>query len=113
MDNEKVKHLFDHIGIKVIKEVFPGDETEMLDRLKADTLGMGASFLFQTCRLIMSYASDAQEHLAHVGDGDYFHDREALNELKKSIVEIIRMKSEHDFSFDSWKQFRETYTSNY
>ena len=115
IDAKVIHELFQSEGASLIRQAFDYPEAETLYTIKQALYDMPQGHLFEVCRLLLSWASDAQEQFALRGlDDDYFRRKGVLNKFKKNIIEnIMGELTQHDFDFEDYKSFRALFCDNY
>ena len=113
---EEMQEIFQHEGVDFIRLAFKGQETIILAKLEEDMETMPQGFLFETGNLLMSWASDAQEHFRRIDGltkGRLYQMIDALNQLKSKINAAICLNNCMNYTFESYTAFRKKYTDNY
>ena len=112
----KAQRLFDHEAVQSIKYVSEEWQTKILGRLKDDVIAMDDGMIHETCRLLMSWASDAHEHwnmLNECGDAKAIGVVRKLNEFQYLIMDTMEFLKDGRTDIKLRELFRTRYTSDY
>ena len=116
--SDEIQNIIDQFGGQ---GAFEGD---MIEKIIKNAWNMPSSYLYQACRLLTSWASDAQHVIGLSGEtafsGSTQNNRiQMLNTMKKEVIGfMVSINKDYELShskegFDEELKFKEDYTWNY